>query len=502
MSRTETNRRRAARPSPAAVIAMLALFVGLSGTAWALQKGEVRSKHIAKNAVKSKHVKDGGLTGQDIRDDSLTGRQIDESTLDIQGTQGLQGETGATGPAGPAGSPDAPQQMLDKLKTVDGSGSGLDSDLLDGLQASAFWALGGNAGTNPATDFLGTTDNQALELRVNDARALRLQPAADAGGNPYPNLIGGSPLNSVGAGRIGATIAGGGPSNPANPATANRVTGSFGTVGGGLNNASGDAATVGGGRDNTASEYLATVGGGTQNAASANNATVGGGAVNTASGLWATVGGGAANTASGLYATAPGGFNNVAAGDYSLVAGREAVNDATHDGVFMFADSIGATFNSAAANEFAVRASGGFRFRTNASLSTGCNLPAGSGTFACTSDREAKDAFAAVSPREVLDQLSRLPIESWVYKEDPSGVRHIGPTAQAFKRAFEIGADPTTISTVDADGVALAAIKGLNRKLVARNQRLRERLRDQGNRHSERIAGLEVRLAALERRGR
>jgi hypothetical protein len=29
-------------------------------------------------------------------------------------------------------------QMLDKIKTVDGSGSGLDADLLDGLHASAF----------------------------------------------------------------------------------------------------------------------------------------------------------------------------------------------------------------------------------------------------------------------------------------------------------------------------------------------------------------------------
>jgi hypothetical protein len=36
------------------------------------------------------------------------------------------------GPAGPAGSPDTAAQVLAKLVTVDGTGSGLDADLIDG----------------------------------------------------------------------------------------------------------------------------------------------------------------------------------------------------------------------------------------------------------------------------------------------------------------------------------------------------------------------------------
>ena len=139
-----------------------------------------------------------------------------------------------------------------------------------------------------------------------------------------------------------------------------------------------------------------------------------------------------------------GGLGNVAAGDYSFVAGQSARNtDATHDGVFLFNDSTGSRdsgFVSIAANEFAVRATDGFRFRTGdqpdpSVPGTGCNLPAGSGTWDCTSDRQAKTGFASVSAGEVLAQLSRLPIESWIYKTDPARVRHIGPTAQAFKRA-------------------------------------------------------------------
>ena len=62
-----------------------------------------------------------------------------------QGEQGIQGLTGAQGPMGPQGppgadgSPDTAAQVLAKLITVDGAGSGLDADLLDG-QSSAFFA--------------------------------------------------------------------------------------------------------------------------------------------------------------------------------------------------------------------------------------------------------------------------------------------------------------------------------------------------------------------------
>ncbi|RMF36568.1 MAG: hypothetical protein D6759_03430, partial [Chloroflexi bacterium] len=64
---------------------------------------------------------------------------------------------------------------------------GLDTAYTDGR----YWKLGGNAGTTPGSDFLGTTDNQALELHVNSTRALRLEPTTGT-----PNLIGGYSGNS------------------------------------------------------------------------------------------------------------------------------------------------------------------------------------------------------------------------------------------------------------------------------------------------------------------
>jgi hypothetical protein len=59
-----------------------------------------------------------------------------------------------------------------------------------------------------------------------------------------------------------------------------------------------------------------------------------------------------------------GGYRNTAAGDYSFAAGRKANIDSAHDGAFLFADDNDYDFNSAAANEFAVRCTGGARFVT------------------------------------------------------------------------------------------------------------------------------------------
>jgi hypothetical protein len=46
------------------------------------------------------------------------------------------------------------------------------------LPGSSGWSLTGNAGTNPATDFIGTTDNQPLRFRVNSTWAGEINPAA------------------------------------------------------------------------------------------------------------------------------------------------------------------------------------------------------------------------------------------------------------------------------------------------------------------------------------
>ena len=218
----------------------------------------------------------------------------------------------------------------------------------------AGWNLTGNAGTDSATNFVGTTDNQPLVLRANSQRVFRMEPAPPSGS---PNIVGGYSENSVGGGAMGATIAGGGL-----PTAANTASGNFASVGGGVGN--------------SAASYGATVSGGDTNSASGSNTVIGGGNFNVASGNGATVGGGASNTSNASFATVPGGFQNVAGGDYSLAAGSKARvrspaqtgTPSGDQGTFVWSDRSDPStlFQSTGPNEFLIRSAGGVGINTNA----------------------------------------------------------------------------------------------------------------------------------------
>lgn len=87
------------------------------------------------------------------------------------------------------------------------------------------------------------------------------------------------------------------------------------------------------------------------------------------------------------------------------------------------------------------------------------------GTVCPKSDRNAKRDFESVEPDDVLAGLMSLPITTWRYRNETAGVSHLGPMAQDFKATFGLGEDDRYIATVDADGVALAAIQALNRRV-------------------------------------
>ncbi len=82
------------------------------------------------------------------------------------------------------------------------------------------------------------------------------------------------------------------------------------------------------------------------------------------------------------------------------------------------------------------------------------------------SDRTKKQNFTPISPIETLDKVVNLPITRWNYIGDDQNKQHVGPMAQDFHAAFGLnGSDDKVISTLDGQGVALAAIQGLNIKL-------------------------------------
>ena len=109
--------------------------------------------------------------------------------------------------------------------------------------------------------------------------------------------------------------------------------------------------------------------------------------------------------------------------------------------------------------------------------------------FISTSSRTHKNDFRAVDSVAILERLVALPVTSWRYSSSSSGPRHIGPVAEDFQRLFALG-DGRTISTVDADGVLMAAVQGAAQRLREQDEEIEE-LR----RYNE---ALRARLAAVE----
>lgn len=83
-----------------------------------------------------------------------------------------------------------------------------------------------------------------------------------------------------------------------------------------------------------------------------------------------------------------------------------------------------------------------------------------------------------LNARLVLAKVAALPINEWSYKSQDSSIRHLGRMAQDFKAAFGVGESDTGITTIDADGVGLAAIQNLNQKFETENADLRSEIKE------------------------
>jgi hypothetical protein len=207
---------------------------------------------------------------------------------------------------------------------------------------------------------------------------------------------------------------------------------------------------------------------------------------------------GASNVCSGFACTAIGytvraggqgsvalGYRATANNDNSVTIGYRGSNNG-HIGSIVLAGVVNPasqtdSVRAQADGEFRLRAPGGIILRTSfASNSaagvggnTGCDLPAGSGTFSCSSSRFIKANFRAVSGEDVLSRIRALPITTWNYKDEGKDVRHMGPVAQDWWKAFQLGTGQTAIGVTDMSGVTLAATKALDARTISLQSQLK-----------------------------
>jgi hypothetical protein len=297
-------------------------------------------------------------------------------------------------------------------------------------------------------------------------------------------VIGGGWINTVMA---DASVVAGGEANSIDQSAV------YGTIGGGLQNlirTNSVGASIGGGVLNIiqTNSGSATISGGYVNSilTNAEGSVIAGGTGNTIQddAGYAVIGGGVWNTNTGYGATIPGGARNLAA-SYSFAAGYRA--NATNYGAFVWSDGTGTDTPSFADYSVTFRASGGYRFLTDTGTS-GAQLLAGQTSWSALSDKNVKKNIQPVDSQAVLAKLAAIPIAHWQYNWEENGeTPNIGPMAQDFKAAFFPGRDDKSISTLEFDGVELAAIQGLN-------QKLEEKVKAK----EARIATLEQRLADLE----
>jgi hypothetical protein len=178
------------------------------------------------------------------------------------------------------------------------------------------WHVTGNLGTTAGANFLGTIDDEPLEVKVNSLRGLRLQPDAPTflcdtisgttGVGKSPSLIGGYFGNFITDGVAGSVIAGGGAFNHTclGGEAPNIITADFAVISGGLGNRNdGASSSIGGGGLN----YIGS---------GANGSLIAGGSRNYLSGDndGATIGGGGSNV---LGRTTRG--STIAGGVYNLI---------------------------------------------------------------------------------------------------------------------------------------------------------------------------------------
>jgi hypothetical protein len=152
---------------------------------------------------------------------------------------------------------------------------------------------------------------------------------------------------------------------------------------------------------------------------------------------------------------------------------------------------------SQGSNQFLARASGGYYLYSDSDMSTGVILYSGGNSWSSMVAQEAIEKSNPVDAQKLLARLAQMPITIW--RAQNTSTYHVGPMAEDFNRLVEgLGGENTEyLNSLDADGVALAAIQGLYQLVQEQAGQIEELERDKANLQAE-LDDLRLRIEALE----
>lgn len=158
--------------------------------------------------------------------------------------------------------------------------------------------------------------------------------------------------------------------------------------------------------------------------------------------------------------------NNVQAiADRSIAMGSY-VSTNNKNGSFIFGDGSTTTLlRNQNLNEMAMRFDGGYVLYSNAAATVGVRMAGGVAGWTTFSDRNMKTNITPIDLEDLLLRINGISVTKWSYKDADPNIKYIGPMAQDFYRAFQLGGtDSLGINTINIDGVNFAGIQALYRR--------------------------------------
>ena len=336
---------------------------------------------------------------------------------------------------------------------------------ISGNSSKSFIGSGGNNNITNNSDYSFIGSGNSNEITINSEKSfIGSGSSNNITNNSIESFIGSGSGNDISGNSLSSFI-GSGSSNNISSSSSDSFIGS-----GSSNNISSnsDRSFIGSGSSNNISS-------------NSSDSFIGSGSSNniTNNSVSSAIIGGSNNDISGgsVASTILGGNNNDISGNYSIACGQNATVSSSNS--FLWTDGTAYDLSGNRTFQVIIGTSGSSSARFTNESGVGVFFNSGSGVWDSTSDRNKKENIVEVNYDEILKSVDNIPI--YEYNMINGTKRSIGPMAQDWYEQLDkpmldtegtstytsskSGEELLSLGTIDLDGVALGAIKGLLKEI-------------------------------------